>query len=55
LQGAIQDPIYKQHMAELGVEIPSQANATPEGLKKHLKAQIDLWSPIIKAAGIYAD
>jgi tripartite-type tricarboxylate transporter receptor subunit TctC len=42
-------------MAELGVEIPSQANATPEGLKKHLKAQIDLWSPIIKAAGIYAD
>lgn len=55
LQGAIQDQIYKQHMAELGVEIPSQANATPEGLKKHLKAQIDLWTPIIKAAGIYAD
>ena len=55
LQGAIQDPVYKQHMAELGVEIPTQANATPEGLKKHLKAQIDLWSPIIKAAGIYAD
>jgi tripartite-type tricarboxylate transporter receptor subunit TctC len=55
LQGAIQDPLYKQHMSELGVEIPSQANASPEGLKKHLKAQIDLWSPIIKAAGVYAD
>ena len=55
LQGAIQDPLYKQHMAELGVEIPSQANATPEGLKKHLKAQIDLWTPIIKNAGVYAD
>ena len=55
LQGAIQDPLYKQHMAELGVEIPSQANASPEGLKKHLKAQIDLWTPIIKNAGIYAD
>jgi tripartite-type tricarboxylate transporter receptor subunit TctC len=55
LQGAIQDSQYKKHMSELGVEIPSQANSTPEGLKKHLKAQIDLWTPIIKAAGIYAD
>jgi tripartite-type tricarboxylate transporter receptor subunit TctC len=55
LQGAIQDPLYKQHMAELGVEIPTQANATPEGLKKQLKSQIELWTPIIKSAGVYAD
>lgn len=55
LQGAIQDVQYKMHMAELGIEIPSQANASPEGLKRHLKAQIDLWAPIIKTAGIYAD
>lgn len=55
LKAAIQDPNYKSKMAEMGVEIPSQANASPEGLKNHLKAQIDLWSPIIKAAGVYAD
>ncbi len=55
LKAAIQDPSYKSKMAEMGVEIPSQANASPEGLKNHLKAQIDLWSPIIKAAGVYAD
>jgi len=55
LKAAIQDPGYKSKMAEMGVEIPSQANASPEGLKNHLKAQIDLWTPIIKAAGVYAD
>lgn len=55
LKAAIQDPSYKSKMAEMGVEIPSQANASPEGLKNHLKAQIDLWTPIIKAAGVYAD
>lgn len=40
LQGAIQDPLYKQHMAELGVEIPRQANATPEGLKNTSKHKL---------------
>lgn len=28
---------------------------TPEALGKHLKAEIDKWSPIIKSAGVYAD
>ena len=29
--------------------------ATPEGLRTHLKAEIDKWTPIIKKAGVYAD
>jgi len=29
--------------------------ATPDGLQKHLKAEIDKWGPIIKKAGVYAD
>jgi len=29
--------------------------ATPEALRKHLKAEIDKWAPIIKKAGVYAD
>ena len=29
--------------------------ATPEGLRSHLKAEIDKWTPIIKKAGVYAD
>jgi tripartite-type tricarboxylate transporter receptor subunit TctC len=33
----------------------AQDKATPEALRAHLKAQIDLWGPIIKKAGVYAD
>src|SRR6266581_6102973 len=29
--------------------------ATPEALRKHLKAEIDKWGPLIKKAGVYAD
>jgi tripartite-type tricarboxylate transporter receptor subunit TctC len=29
--------------------------ATPQVLQKHLKAEIDKWTPIIKKAGVYAD
>ena len=29
--------------------------ATPDGLRNHLKAEIDRWTPIIRKAGIYAD
>jgi tripartite-type tricarboxylate transporter receptor subunit TctC len=28
---------------------------TPEGLRSHLKAEIDRWTPIIKKAGVYAE
>jgi hypothetical protein len=42
-------------MADLGVVVPNEKNASPAGHKAHLKAQIDLWTPIIKKAGIYAD
>jgi tripartite-type tricarboxylate transporter receptor subunit TctC len=31
------------------------AQQTPEGLQKHLKAEIDKWGPVIKKAGVYAD
>ena len=55
LQAGINDAGYKAKMAELGANIPNAKNASPAGHKAHLKAQIDLWTPIIKKAGIYAD
>jgi tripartite-type tricarboxylate transporter receptor subunit TctC len=55
LQAGINDAGYKAKMAELGANIPNAKNASPAGHKAHLKAQIDLWSPIIKKAGVYAD
>jgi len=40
---------------ELGTVPASKQAATPEALRKHLKAEIDKWAPIIKKAGVYAD
>lgn len=55
LKAGINDAGYKAKMADLGANIPNEKNASPAGHKAHLKAQIDLWSPIIKKAGVYAD
>lgn len=55
LQRSIADSTFKTRMAELGAEPVSKEKATPAGLQTHLKAEIEKWAPIIKAAGVYAD
>ena len=55
LQAAMKDPNVKTRLAELGTEPVAVERATPEALGKHVKSQVDLWSPIIKKAGVYAD
>jgi tripartite-type tricarboxylate transporter receptor subunit TctC len=55
LQVAVQDAKIKERLAELGSETVPPEKATPDNLRAHLKAEIDRWAPIIKAAGTYAD
>lgn len=55
LQAGIQDPPFAQRMTELGGQVVSRDKATPEGLRNHLRAEIDKWTPIIKNAGVYAE
>jgi tripartite-type tricarboxylate transporter receptor subunit TctC len=55
LQGAIKDPVVHQRFADLGAEAVAENRATPDALRKLLKAEIDKWGPIIKKAGVYAD
>ena len=55
LQTSIADPGFVQRMEDLGSQVVLKDKATPEGLRKHLKAEIDKWTPIIKKAGIYAE
>jgi tripartite-type tricarboxylate transporter receptor subunit TctC len=55
LQEALKDDNVKQRFGELGTEPIAQDLATPDALRKHLKAEIDKWGPIIKKAGAYAD
>ncbi len=55
LQTALKDPTIKTRFAELGTEPVSTDLATPDALRKKLASQIDVWNPIIKKAGVYAD
>jgi tripartite-type tricarboxylate transporter receptor subunit TctC len=55
LQVAVKDPQIKARLEDLGSEPVSVAEATPDALRKKLASQIDLWAPIIKKAGVYAD
>ena len=55
LQVAVKDPTIKARFEDLGSEPVAVAQATPDALRKKLASQIELWAPIIKKAGAYAD
>ncbi|MSQ20524.1 MAG: tripartite tricarboxylate transporter substrate binding protein BugD [Betaproteobacteria bacterium] len=55
LQAALKDLAVIQRFADLGTEPVREAEATPAALYAHLKAEIDRWGPIIRAAGQFAD
>jgi tripartite-type tricarboxylate transporter receptor subunit TctC len=49
---ALADPSTRSRLLDLGVEIPSREQQSPEGLAALQKADIEQWWPIIKAANI---
>ncbi|MCX7230212.1 MAG: tripartite tricarboxylate transporter substrate binding protein BugD [Burkholderiales bacterium] len=55
LQTALKDPALNKRFSDLGATTVTADKQTPDALAKHLKAEIDKWSPIIKKAGVYAD
>ena len=46
------DPQVREKFAALGQEIPEPAQQTPEALRAYHEAEIKLWWPLTKAAGI---
>jgi tripartite-type tricarboxylate transporter receptor subunit TctC len=52
---ALADPTVGAPLTELGMEIFSRDQQTPEALAAYQKAEIEKWWPIIKAAGIKAE
>ncbi len=54
LQAALQDENVITRFADLGTTPVSQERATPEAHTETLSSQIELWAPIIEAAGIAA-
>lgn len=51
----LDDPAVKAKFTELGLDVATKQQQTPEGLAAFQKAEIDKWWPIIKASGIKPD
>ena len=49
------EPAIRARFAQLGLDVASREQQTPEGLAAFHKAEIDKWWPVIKAAGIAAE
>jgi len=52
VQDALADPEVRDRLTGLGMEIPPREQQTPEALTALQKADIAVWWPVIKAAGI---
>ncbi len=55
LKIALKDPDFIKKQEGLGAVVVSDSRVEPAVHKKFVQDQINLWSPIIKKAGIYAD
>jgi tripartite-type tricarboxylate transporter receptor subunit TctC len=51
---ALADPAVRARFTELGLDVASREQQTPEGLAAFQKAEIEKWWPIIKEGGIQA-
>ena len=51
---AMADPVVRQRLEGLGVEIPPREQETPQALAQLQKAEIQKWWPILKAANLGA-
>jgi tripartite-type tricarboxylate transporter receptor subunit TctC len=52
IAGALADPAVQKRLAEVGQELPTQDQMTPQGFGAFHKAEMEKWTPIIKAANI---
>ena len=52
---ALTEPTVQKRFTELGLDILSREQQTPDALAAFQKAEIEKWWPIIKAAGVRGD
>ena len=49
---ALDDEGTRKRLLELGANLPTEAERTPEWLGQHVAKEIDKWVPVIKKAGV---
>jgi tripartite-type tricarboxylate transporter receptor subunit TctC len=52
IAGALADPTVQKRLADIGQELPTREQMTPDGFGAFHKAEMEKWTPIIKAANI---
>jgi putative tricarboxylic transport membrane protein len=52
LDKAMRDESVAKRLAELGADLPADAERTPQALGKLVRDEIDKWVPLIQAAGV---
>lgn len=55
LNVALKDATVKARIADLSSDLVSADKATPDGLRKHLEAEVARWGQVIKATGVTAE
>jgi tripartite-type tricarboxylate transporter receptor subunit TctC len=55
MQQALKEPDFRKRMSDLGATVYTPEQSTPAALTAQLKSEIERWTPVIKAAGVYAD
>lgn len=53
-RAALADEGVRKRLLELGCEIPAGDGLSSEALAAHVRAEVDKWTPVIKAAGVTA-
>ena len=52
---ALADPAVRKRLADVGQEIFSREQLTPEALSAYHKAEIEKWWPMVRAANIKSE
>jgi len=55
LNASLRDPDVVSKLEGLGAIPAAPERVNPGPLQAHVKAEIDRWAPVIKAAGVYAE
>mgnify|MGYP006149170909 CR=1 FL=1 len=55
LKTALKDPAFIKKTEDLGARLISDERVEPAAHKRFVRSEIDKWTPVIRAAGVYAD